>query len=296
MAGLGSVHYAVIDAFTDKPFRGNPAAVCLLDENKDTQWMQNVAAEFNLSDTAFLTRRRRNSHQNENVEEFDLRWFTPLAEVDLCGHATLASAHYLFSGFVNCSLVLFHTRSGILSALKIEGFSKEDQSFGKKEEKFAIELNFPQVAVFDCDSSDIPYLSNSLEGLAVHSVKKTTSNDLIIELASGEQVASLQPQFEEIQKCSGRGIIITGLAPNQSGFDFYTRFFCPKLGVNEDPVCGSAHCALAPYWAKKLGKNQLVAYQASKRGGKLVLQVVEDEKRVILQGEAIKVMSGILSA
>uniref|UniRef100_A0A0C9S7Q1 TSA: Wollemia nobilis Ref_Wollemi_Transcript_7884_604 transcribed RNA sequence n=1 Tax=Wollemia nobilis TaxID=56998 RepID=A0A0C9S7Q1_9CONI len=117
-----------------------------------------------------------------------------------------------------------------------------------------------------------------------------------IELTSGEKVASLQPQFGEIQKCSGRGIIITGLAPNQSGFDFYTRFFCPKLGVNEDPVCGSAHCALAPYWAKKLGKNQLVAYQASKRGGKLVLQVVEDEKRVILQGEAIKVMSGILSA
>ncbi|GLJ09430.1 hypothetical protein SUGI_0109650 [Cryptomeria japonica] len=299
--GFGSIRYAVIDAFTDQPFRGNPAAVCLLEEDKDTEWMQTVAAEFNLSETAFL-RRRENTHQNGNAldndaEEFELRWFTPVTEVDLCGHATLASAHFLFSSsLVNCNLVLFHTRSGALTALKIEGFNKEGKSFGSKTERFAIELNFPQSSVFDCDSSDVPLLSNSLKGLEVQSIKKTTSNDLLIELASGEQVESLQPQFDEIQKLSGRGVIVTGLAPQQSGFDFYSRFFCPQFGINEDPVCGSAHCALGPYWATKLGKTHLVAYQASKRGGKLVLQVVEDGKRILLQGEAVNVMSGMLTA
>lgn len=298
--GSGSISYVVIDAFTDRPFRGNPAAVCLLEEERDTEWMQTVAAEFNLSQTAFL-RRRENAYQNENAldndaEEFELRWFTPVTEVDLCGHATLASAHFLFSSsLVNHNLVLFHTRSGELTALKIEGFNREGKSFGSKTERFSIELNFPQVSVFDCDSSDIPLLSNSLKGLEVKCVKKTTSNDLFIELASGEQVESLQPQFDEIHKCSGRGVIVTGLAPQQSGFDFYSRFFCPKYGINEDPVCGSAHCALGPYWATKLGKTHLVAYQASKRGGKLVLQVVQDKKRVLLQGEAVKVMSGILT-
>ncbi|KAH9306550.1 hypothetical protein KI387_010954, partial [Taxus chinensis] len=181
--------------------------------------------------------------------------------VDLCGHATLASAHFLFSsGLLNCNSVLFHTRSGVLTALKIDGF-KEGQSSGRKTDRFAIELDFPQVSLFDCDSSDIPLLSNSLKGLALHSVKKTTYNDLFIELASGEQVESLQPQFEEIRKCSSRGVLVTGIAPKKSGFDFYSRFFCPKLGINEDPVCGSAHCALGPYWATKLGKSHLVAYQ-----------------------------------
>nr|ABK23955.1 unknown [Picea sitchensis] len=301
--GLGPIRYAVIDAFTDKPFQGNPAAVCLLEENKDTEWMQKVANEFNLSETAFLRRSGSASSASQNggglddAEEFDLRWFTPLVEVDLCGHATLASAHFLFSAFVKCNRVLFHTKSGTLTATKVERFNQNESAtyLGRKNERFVIELNFPQVSVFDCVSMEIPLLSNTLRGLAVESVKKTACNDFIVELASGELVENLQPEFDEIQRCSARGIIVTGLAPKQSGFDFFSRFFCPKLGVNEDPVCGSAHCALAPYWAKKLGKTELVAYQASKRGGKLVLQVVEDPQSVILQGEAVTVMLGSLA-
>lgn len=300
--GLGSIRYAVIDAFTDKPFQGNPAAVCLLEENKDAEWMQKVANEFNLSETAFLRRSRSSSSVSQkgvaldNVEEFDLRWFTPLVEVDLCGHATLASAHFLFSAIIKCNTVLFHTKSGTLTATKVEGLNQNESTtyLGRKNERFVIELNFPQVSVFDCVSTEIPLLSNTLRGVAVESIKKTTCNDFIVELASGELVENLQPEFDEIQRCSGRGIIVTGLAPRQSGFDFFSRFFCPKFGINEDPVCGSAHCALAPYWAKKLGKTELVAYPASKRGGKLVLRVVEDPKSVVLQGETVTVMLGIL--
>lgn len=302
--GLGRIRYAVIDAFTDKPFRGNPAAVCLLEENKDTEWMQKVANEFNLSQTAFLRRSgsassaSQNGGALDNAEEFDLRWFTPLVEVNLCGHATLASAHFLFSSIVKCNTVLFHTKSGTLTATKVEGFNRNESTayLGRKNERSLIELNFPQVSVSDCASVEIPLLSKTLSGIAIESFKKTAFNDFIVELASGELVESLQPEFGEIQRCSGRGIIVTGLAPKQSGFDFFSRFFCPKLGINEDPVCGTAHCALAPYWAKKLGKTELVAYQASQRGGKLVLQVVEDPKSVLIQGEAVTVMLGTLTA
>jgi len=237
---MGPIRYAVIDAFTDEPFRGNPAAVCLLEEIKDTEWMQKVANEFNLSETAFLRRRSASSASHngddgyalDDAKEFDLRWFTPLVEVDLCGHATLASAHFLFSsGFVKCNMVLFHTKSGTLTATKIERFNRNESaaSLGRKNEGFAIELNFPQVSVLDCVPLEIPLLSNTLRGLAVQSVKKTTCNDFIVELASGELVENLQPEFDEIQRCSGSGIIVTGLAPEQSGFDFFSRFFLSKV-------------------------------------------------------------------
>ncbi|XP_031500840.1 uncharacterized protein LOC116264646 [Nymphaea colorata] len=283
------VQYAVLDAFTNSPFCGNPAAVCLLGgegAEKDERWMKSVAKEFNLSQTAFLIPESDVS----GGRRFHLRWFTPMAEVDLCGHATLASAHFLFSsGLVGGNKVEFLTRSGVLTADKVEGFKSID---GQAEGSFAVELDFPVIPVVECSAFDIPSIPTTLNGATISSIKKASTDDLIIEVMSGNVVKDIQPQFDELEKCPGRGIIITGAAPQGSGFDFFSRFFCPKLGITEDPVCGSAHCALAPYWSKKLGKHDLVAHMASPRGGKLVLQFKDDRGRVLIRGEAVTVMEG----
>ncbi|CAN6452853.1 unnamed protein product [Victoria cruziana] len=248
--------------------------------------MKSVAKEFNLSQTAFIIPESDIS----GCRRFRLRWFTPMNEVDLCGHATLASAHFLFSsGLVSGNRVEFLTRSGLLTADKVEGFKNID---GQAEGGFAVELDFPVVPIVDCGPSDIPSIPVTLNGATINSIKKAITNDLIIEVMSGNVVKGIQPQFDELEKCPGRGIIITGAAPQGSGFDFFTRFFCPKLGISEDPVCGSAHCALAPYWSRKLGKHDLVAYMASPRGGKLVLQFKEDRGRVLIKGEAVTVTEG----
>ncbi|XP_008797035.2 uncharacterized isomerase BH0283-like [Phoenix dactylifera] len=297
-----AVRYAVIDAFTDTPFKGNPAAVCILEDELvgavDEEWMQSVAKEFNISETAFLARATSsvdsNSNGAPNNPRFNLRWFTPVAEVKLCGHGTLAAAHYLLSsGVVKCDIIEFVTKSGLLTAKKVRPPMKFSNN--EAEGRFYIELDFPMVPVVECDSAEIPLIPETLNGAAMVDVRKTaTANDLIVELASGNEVAGIHPKFDELQNCAGRGVIITGAAPSQSGFDFFTRFFCPKLGVNEDPVCGSAHCALAPYWSKKLGKNNLIAYMASSRGGVLDLQWEEETRRVKIRGEAVTVMAGTI--
>ncbi|XP_059625832.1 uncharacterized protein LOC132268926 [Cornus florida] len=303
--GKKTAKYSVVDAFTDSPFKGNPAAVCLLEEERDEEWLQSVASEFNASTTCYLTRL---THSESNIQEssdviinsnkFRLRWFTPVAEVKLCGHVTLAASHYLFtSGLVNGNEIEYLTLSGILTAKRVPAAQRLDSLMfqnGEAHECSFIELNFPIVPIIEFTCAEVLSLSKALGGVPVMEIKKTTGDDLFVVLSSGKAVADLQPHFDEIQKCPGRGIIVTGLAPSGSGFDFISRFFCPKLGVNEDPVCGSAHCALAPYWSKKLGKCDFVAYQASSRGGIVNVHLDEKNERVLLRGNAITVMEGSL--
>ncbi|KAL6850491.1 hypothetical protein ACP4OV_021118 [Aristida adscensionis] len=260
------IQYAVVDAFAPEPFKGNPAAVCLLEDAAmaaDETWMQSLAAEFNLSETAFLLRDDdASAGAGAGAPRFQLRWFTPAAEVKLCGHATLASAHFLFTSVLpeHDAVIEFATKSGILTAKKVP--APEGAGVVSGEGKLFIELDFPLIDVVECHPAELPSIPETLNGAAVVSVHKSaTAGDLIVELPSGKEVADIIPNFHEIKKCSGRGIIVTGPAPAGTGFDFYTRFFCPKFGVDEDPVCGSAHCVLAPYWGAKLGKQKMTAFQ-----------------------------------
>ncbi|KAL8530666.1 hypothetical protein ACS0TY_007632 [Phlomoides rotata] len=288
------VRYCVVDAFTDSAFKGNPAAVCLLEEERDEEWLQAVAREFNISETCYLT--RLTDSPNASVPRFLLRWFTPVAEVKLCGHATLAASHFLFSyDLVKSNIIEFSTLSGILTAKRVANSKVSENGNLPDLSSFLIELDFPVVPIKEYDfTTEIN--STLCKSLNISSVKEihmtTTGDDILVVLPSGEAVVEVEPNFDEIGKCPGRGLIITGLAPAGSGFDFFTRFFCPKLGVNEDPVCGSAHCALAPYWSKKLGKNDFIAYQASPRSGVLNLHVDEKNQRVLLRGKAVVVTEG----
>ncbi|KAK2455573.1 putative isomerase [Trifolium repens] len=287
------VKYYVVDAFTDSPFKGNPAAVCLLEEEeeeKDNQWLQSLAAEFNISETCYLT-----PIHGTSVPRFGLRWFTPTAEVNLCGHATLAAAHTLFSsGLVDKNVIEFVTLSGVLTAKKIPTINGTSaQNNGEAKDGFYIELDFPADPIAEFNSSDTSLISEALNGASITDIKRTAiADNLLVVVASGKNVTEVQPQLDAIVKCPGMGIIVTGIAPPESGFDIYSRYFCPKFGINEDPVCGSAHCGLAPYWSKKLGKSDLKAYQASARGGILNLHVDEKKQRVFLRGKAITVMEG----
>ncbi|KAF3950621.1 hypothetical protein CMV_023649 [Castanea mollissima] len=293
------VKYYVVDAFTDTAFKGNPAAVCLLEEERDEKWLQAVAAEFNFSETCYLTRLSGSDSLDSSNPRFRLRWFTPVAEVELCGHATLAAAHALFSsGLVNSNIIEFVTLSGILTAKKFQeakASNISDIQNVESQDCFLIELDFPTIPTTDFNSEEVSSISNALNGASVIDIKKTaTSDDLFVVLPSGESVVEIQPEFDAIRKCPGSGIIVTGAAPSGSGFDFYSRFFLPKLGVNEDPVTGSAHCALAPYWSKKLGKCDLVAYQASPRSGVLNIHVDEQNQRVLMRGKSVTIMEGSL--
>ncbi len=261
-----------VDAFADRAFGGNPAAVCVLAEEREAVWMQNIALEMNLAETAFLTRRGVGSG------EYDLRWFTPAVEVDLCGHATLASAHVLWEeghlspGETAC----FHTRSGLLTA----------QKRGKW-----IELDFPAEPAIEVDKADIP--PELLSGLGVSAVFVGKNRmDYLIEVASEEIVRGLRPAMGALQRIAARGIIVTAQS-NGSPYDFVSRFFGPAVGVDEDPVTGSAHCCLGPYWKSRLNKTTFTAYQASERGG--VVHVRVEGNRAILSGQAITILRGELS-
>lgn len=254
-----------VDAFTDRPFTGNPAAVCILTEPHDANWMQDVAREMNLSETAFLYRQG---------DGFNLRWFTPLVEVDLCGHATLASAHVLWEE--GCLMpgqqARFYTRSGLLMAER-----KGDW----------IELDFPA-------ESEMRTIAPSglVEALGV--IPKYVGKnrfDYLVEVDSEETVRNLKPDFALLAEIPVRGFIITSLAAS-NGYDFISRFFAPRFGINEDPVTGSAHCCLGPFWKKRLNKNEFTAYQASARGG--VVRVYVDKNHVHLSGQAVTVLRGEL--
>lgn len=291
MAGK-AVKYCVVDAFTESAFKGNPAVVCMLEDTKSDEWLQAVASEFNLSETCYLTR-IVDSDPDIRCPKFRLRWFTPKAEVDLCGHATLAAAHVLFTYYVTDSdKVEFLTLSGILTAKKM---LEEGSKNGNAQASFYIELDFPVVPITECNFAETSAVSKSLNDSFVVEIQKTTTNeDLFVVLPSDKDVAEVEPQFDKIREFPARGMIITGPAPPGSEFDFYSRFFCPKLGINEDPVCGSAHCALAPYWSKKLGKCDFVAYVASPRSGVVNIHLDEQSERVYLRGKATLVAEGCL--
>ncbi|XP_052163984.1 uncharacterized protein LOC127781115 isoform X1 [Oryza glaberrima] len=242
-----AIQYAVVDAFAAEPFKGNPAAVCLLEGEDaaaaaDERWMQSVAAEFNLSETAFLIRDPSSSAAAADAApRFRLRWFTPVAEVNLCGHATLASAHFLFTTVLAkqqhaaAAMVEFVTRSGILTAKKVPAPPPPANDGGVPgEEKLFIELDFPMIDLVEYDSAETLSIPETLNGARVVSVwKSSTAGDLIVELSSGKEVADIIPNINEIKKCDGRGVIVTGPAPAGSDYDFFSRFFCPNFGIDE---------------------------------------------------------------
>jgi predicted PhzF superfamily epimerase YddE/YHI9 len=255
----------LVDAFTDRPFAGNPAAVCLLAAWPDDRWLQSLAAEMKQSETAYLV---------PNADGFDLRWFTPAVEVDLCGHATLASAHALWEeGVTSNSPIRFATRSGLLSATRRDG---------------QIELDFPLNAVEPVDPP--PGLLPTL-GVASQYVGRSRF-DYLVEVESEAVLRKMTPDFRQLASVPVRGTIVTSLSSDPR-FDFVSRFFAPAAGIDEDPVTGSAHCCLADYWRKRLGKNDFVAYQASPRGGTIRVRVAND--RVMLGGQAVTVTKGELT-
>jgi len=254
-----------VDAFTDKPFAGNPAAVCLLPGERDDDWMQSLAEEMKHSETAFLL---------EQEDGYGLRWFTPVAEVDLCGHATLASAHVLFTeGFLDPGgQARFHTRSGLLTA------TREDDW---------IELDFPAEPAEEV--SPPPELIQAL-GVTPEYVGRNRMDYLAL-LYSEETVRGLTPDFGLLATLPAVGVIVTS-ASSSKDYDFVSRFFAPSVGIDEDPVTGAAHCCLAPFWVKRLGRNDLMGYQASARGGRV--RVRWEGERVRVMGQATTVLRGEL--
>lgn len=254
-----------VDAFTEKPFAGNPAAVVLLDQPRESAWMLSVAREMNLSETAFVHPQQGGYH---------LQWFTPETEVELCGHATLATAHTLWqTGLVKeGEKIRFSTLSGWLEA------EKKDQ---------IIELDFPSAPLMPAEvSEEIIRAVGSVPDFVGISHEKW-----LFEYRDEKTVRELKPDFSFLRTRKGRGLVVTALS-EKPGVDFISRYFAPWVGINEDPVTGSAHCILGPYWAKKLGKNNMNAYQASARGGTVYLRQSAD--RTYVGGKAVTVFSGKL--
>lgn len=254
-----------VDAFTNKPFAGNPAAVCVLPAPAAETWMQNVAAEMNLSETAFLYKQD---------DGFNLRWFTPAIEVDLCGHATLASAHVLWEGghLSPDAQARFFTKSGLLTA----------QRDGDR-----IEMDFPAEPATEA----LPP-ANLADALGVSPVYVGKNRfDYLVEVKSEKVVRTLHPDFTLLKTITGRGVMVTSRATTP-GYDFVSRFFAPQAGIDEDPVTGSAHCCLGPFWHTRLGKTSFTAFQASPRGG--VVRVRIEGDRVKLGGQAVTVLKGEL--
>ena len=257
-----------VDAFTDRPFRGNPAAVCTLPagDDADAGWMAALAAEMNLSETAFVRPREEGGYH--------LRWFTPKVEVDLCGHATLAAAHVLWeSGALPPDReAAFHTRSGVLTARRRGGW---------------VDMDFPAEPA---EPTEAP--TALIDALRVRP-KFVGRNriDYLVQVADEAALRTLEPDYRLLKNVTGRGVIVT--SPSDSGdYDFVSRFFAPAAGIDEDPVTGSAHCCLGPYWAAKLAKQSMFAYQASPRGG--IVGVEVKGSRVVLRGQAVTVMRGEL--
>lgn len=254
-----------VDAFAERPFTGNPAAVCVMDAARDEAWMRNVAMEMNLSETAFL-------HPED--DGYRLRWFTPAVEVALCGHATLASAHVLWEtgALAADAEARFHTQSGLITCRRDGEWIWMD--FPAKPNQPAA----PPAGLASALGAEPVYVGRS-------------QYDVIVEVASEDAVASLAPDIGALRQVQARGVIVTARA-SRGDADFVSRFFAPAVGVDEDPVTGSAHCVLAPYWAEKLGRAELTGYQASRRGGTVRVRAAGD--RVHLGGKAFTVMRGEL--
>lgn len=254
----------IVDAFTNKPFRGNPAAVCFLENPKSETWMQNVAAEMNLSETAFLVKKK---------DGFGLRWFTPTVEVDLCGHATLASAHVLWEEKIvsQNKKIKFYTKSGLLTA-----------SFKNNW----VTLDFPSTP-----EKPVKAPSNLLKALGLKKVSYIGKSifDYLVEVDSEKTVRHLKPDLKMLATIPARGVMVTSRSKT---YDFISRFFGPRSGIDEDPVTGSAHCTLGPFWKKKLNKTHFNAHQASSRGGIIQIRLVRN--RTYLTGQAMTVLKGEL--
>jgi predicted PhzF superfamily epimerase YddE/YHI9 len=251
-----------VDAFADRPFSGNPAGVCVLERAAPEKWMQAVASEMNVAETAFLVRRDDGA--------YDLRWFTPTVEVDLCGHATLASAHVLWDEQIlpGPERARFRTKSGPLAAWR---------------EADMIRMDFPSepVVAAEAPSALVAAIGRPL----IHSGRNRM--DWLVEVEDEAAVLAIRPDVRAVLTLKVRGVIVTARSASPQR-DFVSRFFAPGAGVDEDPVTGSAHCALAPYWAGKLGKTELIGYQASTRGGTVFCTVSGD--RVVLGGRAVTVL------
>ncbi|MHA1418177.1 MAG: PhzF family phenazine biosynthesis protein [Candidatus Heimdallarchaeaceae archaeon] len=267
-----------IDAFTDELFKGNPAAICLISKNYPDTILQKIAAEMNLAETAFLY--VPNISEIKKMSRFRLRWFTPQVEVNLCGHATLATSHLLFHILhIDSNSVIYETLSGDLIASK-----KED----------GVILDFPMH-----EPEIIKSFPSLLDALGITTAKVFAYSkgvtDILIELDSKEIVSDLKPNFEQLKQLSLdleiRGVIVTAIGGEN--YDFISRFFAPWVGINEDPVTGSAHTILAPYWAKKLGKKEMKGYQMSQRGGEITVKILENN-RVQLIGKSMLILKGEL--
>lgn len=258
----------IVDAFAETAYSGNPAAVCLLEKPVDESFMAKTAAEMNLSETAFLWR---------ESDGYRLRWFTPKVEVNLCGHATLASAHVLWEkGILKPDEeARFYTRSGLLRASRSEEL---------------ISLYFPP---YQLEPSPVtPGLVQAL-GITKENVVETMryADNILVRLDQESRVRELRPDFAALSLLPWRAVLVTAVS-STDGIDCVSRFFAPKIGVNEDPVTGSAHTALAPFWASRLNSKQLTAYQASERGGMLLLEVSEEQIKI--SGHALTIVSGEL--
>lgn len=273
----------VVDAFTDRPFAGNPAAVCLLPAPADGAWMQRLAQEMNLSETAFPVVPPGDGPHTE----FDLRWFTPGAEVDLAGHPTLATAHVLWeTGRAPTGEALtFHTASGELVARRGQGGW--------------IEMDFPAEPPEPWHERSVEEVAAALR-LDPAEIRAVAANrlDLLVELPTAAAVLAVEPAMEAVARLPVRGVIVTAAGRGEAVregapvADFVSRFFAPQLAVPEDPVTGSAHCGLTPWWAERLGRRSLLGYQASRRGG--VVRVRHEGERVCLAGQAVTVSEGHL--
>lgn len=260
-----SLPFFHVDAFADRPFAGNPAAVCLLPGSRDPVWMQQLAGEMNLSETAFV---------EPQGDSFGLRWFTPAVEVDLCGHATLASAHVLWeAGQLRPDQpARFHTRSGLLTVVQ-----RGD----------VMEMDFPARPAEQCSE---PNGLSEVLGVEASWIGRNGMDTLVVT-EDESRLRRTRPDFARLADFPARGVIVTSPS-SDTAFDFVSRFFAPASGINEDPVTGSAHCCLGPYWAGRLGKNDLLGYQASARGG--VVRVGLRGERVLLAGRAVTVIQGVL--
>jgi PhzF family phenazine biosynthesis protein len=263
-----SLPFVRIDAFTTEAFAGNPAAVCVLPEDRDAAWMQLVAREMNAGATAFLRKR--------GDDGYDLRWFAPSAELQLCGHGTLASAHALWEGghLMPSSPARFHTHDGLLTAVRRGDW---------------IELDFP--ATPDQPAEPPAGLAQAL-GATPKYVGRSRL-DYIVELESDDIVRNLRPDIARLASIPSRGFIVTSRAASPHA-DFVSRFFAPSVGISEDPVTGSAHCTLGPFWSARLGQTDLVGRQVSDRGGVVKVSMAGD--RVRLSGQAVTVLRGELLA
>lgn len=266
-----------VDAFTGEAFKGNPAAICVLEDDISDELMKSIAMEMNLSETAFVK-----PLENKNIRDcklFSLRWFTPLVEVDLCGHATIATSKILFDEFnIKTNEIRYQTKSGILISVK---------------EKDKISLDFP---IDNCLKFDVTEDILTAMGITsyVDAIIGENTRKLIIELNSEQEVINLKPNFHKLNLLKFSTIVKgIGVTCKGSEYDFISRYFNPWGGVNEDPVTGAAHTLLAKYWSNKLNKDKMLAYQNSDRGGEISIELLENN-RIKLSGEAIIVLKGEL--